>query len=79
MRADQLFRQADEELQALIANHDADTASTSALAAICRHWGDTLIAADRSDEAAKQFTRSKDLWPICRTKSICASASCGCF
>lgn len=60
--ADQLFRQADEELQTLIADHDADTASKSALAATCRHWGDALFAADRRDEAAKQFTRAKDLW-----------------
>ena len=57
-----LFRQADEELQTLIASNDADDVSKNALAASCRHWGDALFSADRRDEALKLYRRANDLW-----------------
>ncbi len=57
-----LFRQADEELQSLIAGNEADAASKNALAASCRHWADTLWANDRREEATGLYRRAKDLW-----------------
>ena len=55
-----LFRQADEELRTLIAVDDA--ASKNALAAICRHWADTLFATDRGEEAAPLYRQAARLW-----------------
>ena len=58
----QLFRQADEELRTLIADNDADAASKNALAAICRHWADTLWTANRREEAAPLYRQAGSLW-----------------